>query len=47
MKVITTFLWGCIAAVCAFAEGSAFYVNYNAVVPTVLVGLRKLDHLNG
>lgn len=43
MRFVTTFLWGCIAAVCAFAEGSAFYVNYNAVVPTAPLQLHELS----
>lgn len=43
MKIVTTFLWGCIAAFSAFAEGSAFYVNYSAVVPTAPLQLHGLS----
>lgn len=43
MRILTTFLWGCFTTATAFATGSAFYVNYDAVVPTAPLQLHELS----
>lgn len=40
---LITFLWGCVAAVGVFATEAAFYVNYDAVVPTAPLRLHPLS----